>query len=232
MAFVKQDYELGLNTTLSTLNQLTAATEGYSYYENLSWPGRTLSCFIDDEGHFIEPNGTAVFNRQTAQVSGIWTLNKTSKPVKIYAIGNTGQIDVRITENTTIWPLANNEHPYTSSYKFTMNSGDVSSIEIYTQDTSKDNENVGEGSLIVEISGVAGTTIKSIKVQGSDVPGRTDSSINVVSCCGWDYGDGTNPLYVNNHQQEWISEAWSGISVDFVQGGVLTYIPNKTYVNQ
>lgn len=228
MAYITQEYEINGDTTLSTWEQLSNASEihGLGYNESWKWDGRTLSCFVDENGQFIELNGTKKFNSSAAQISGIWILNKTEKPIKIYAVGDSGQIDVRVTEYTTFRPLADDGHPYIASQQFTINHGELSSVEIYMQIPQIGDD--GHGSLSIEISGVAGTSIRTIKLaNGYSVDGK--SGINLISCGNWDEGGwGIN---VNDHQDMSTEFAWPGISVDITENGTLTYIPNKNTLN-
>ena len=107
MAYITQEYEINGNTTLSTWEQLSDASISESLPDNESWvwEHRTLSCFVDENGNFIELNGTKVFDSPTARLSGVWMLNKSEWPVKIYAVGSNGRIQVTIKEINRQRPL-------------------------------------------------------------------------------------------------------------------------------
>ena len=233
MAYITQEYEINGSTTLSTWEQLSTNSEGHDYVESWIWPGRTLSGFISEDRQFIEPGETKTFDGQTAQVSGIWTLNKTKHPIKIHAIGDSGQIDVRVTEYTTLRPLADDDHSYTASQQFTMNHGETSSVEIYSQEVTIGDS--GQGYLSIEISGIAGTSIKTIDIGGDYVdsyPGKANGSKNLVSCSWWD--DMGSLVQVNDSSGTLpiVGRVWeNGISVNITENGTLTYIPNKNTLN-
>lgn len=76
-----------------------------------------------------------------------------------------------------------------------------------------------------------GTTIKAVKNSGYTVIAHT--GMNIISGYGWDNsGSNMTMFWVNNSQVfGGPSQLYPGISVDFVQGGVLEYAPNKDALN-
>lgn len=122
---VQQDYNIGEETTLSTGNQLATADSKWN------WEGRTLIGLTKEDGTVIDPGGTTVFDTERATVSGLWRLNKTTHPIKIYALGSSGQISVDIVELNTSKPLADSSHPYVKEQNFVLNPGEDISAEIF-----------------------------------------------------------------------------------------------------
>ena len=106
---VQQVYEIGADTTLSTHAQLSVANTEWQ------WAYRTLSGFEDKDGRFIEPGGVTQFHTQTAEVSGVWTLDKSPHTVKIYGIGHSGSLSIRLSEHNMELPLADYSSPYENS---------------------------------------------------------------------------------------------------------------------
>ena len=217
---IKQDYEIGAETTLSTHAQLSVADAEWQ------WIHRTLIGFEDEDGHFIESGGKTTFHTQTAEVSGVWILDKSQYPVKIYAIGSSGQIQVAVKEINRELPLGNSSHPFEKTVTSILTSNEEMYNEIYWQSNNS--------KLSIHVSAAPGCTIKSFKCGDNTVFDHVEPYENILSTIYW--GTNNNSIYISLNGQS--SNALGlenvykyGISVDFVEGGVLTYDTNKTNLN-
>ena len=223
MAFVQQEYNVGEEFNTYNLTNLTADQQAGSDWV---WEHRTLSCFRKEDGTFISLGDAVTYNDVTAQVSGIWTLDKSDHALSIFGLGQTGRVNVKITENNYDPPLADNTHIYVRTQDYYLDHGTRTIVvdDIYCQ------TGVNSGGLSINISCEDGTRVKSIKCGNVSQDSGFNSSNELITW-GWDqtltFHFPDNSVTVNNH------DVWeNGLSIDFTQSGVLTYIPNKTYVNQ
>ena len=210
MASVKQDYIIGQEFQLCSHTQLSTADNEWK------WERRTLSGFITEDGSFIEPAGLTSFDTQEANVSGVWTMNK-GRLVELCCLGQSGSISVTFTERSIEAPLADASNPYEKSTTLSSSG----SFDTYKWTDIVAHIDVAQGTRIKSISAYQwpsqnGGNPQIISIDNS----TTDISsifLRVVEATEW-YWDYSNKPF--------------GISVDFTNQGVLTYIPNKTYVNQ
>lgn len=211
---ITQEYNIGVPFNTYTTAELSSS--------DWKWPMRTLSGFRDEDGNFVELGAQITRNTERSYLSGVWTLNKSTHPLKIYGIGQSGSLSVRIYESNATLPLADSSHPYERTQEFTLYAGlSVSTDLYYSKETGYDN-------LSIELIPDDGTIIKRISCGSAATVGA--DGVNVISCSLWD--SDTSYYYINGNRITFNNFLWSGISVDFIQGGVLMYIPNTNTLNQ
>ena len=199
MANIKQKYNLGELFQLCSWNELSTAD-----ITDWAWPYRILSGFKLSDGRFIEPGSMLSLDVQESQISGIWTLDKSSKIV-LCCLGETGDVSVRVIEKNTALPLADQQHPY--------------GLTTYLSSTTEHNFYV-YSNISVDFIPSEETTIKSVKYQlYHDFSQVYDNDPPTKQIVGYYDTDayGNKNLY---------------ISVDYVQGGILEYFSNKNARNE
>lgn len=155
---IQQDYEIGGNTTLSTWQQLSNETADWR------WEHRTLVGFMKEDGvTIIRPGEATQFDTQAAWVSGVWELNKSEFPLKIYFVGSSGTVSAEIIEHNEELPLANNSLPYENTVKFDSSQSSFVSVDIYYSGEDWSINDI----LSITLSPADGTTIKSISIGDS-----------------------------------------------------------------
>ena len=119
MAFVQQEYNVGEEFNTYNLENLSSDQQAGSDWV---WEHRTLSRFRKEDGTFISPGDAVTYNDVTAQVSGIWTLDKSEHALSIFGLGQTGRVDVKITEKNKTEPLADGSHEYLNIQDYYLDS--------------------------------------------------------------------------------------------------------------
>ena len=211
---ITQEYNIGVPFNTYTTAELSSS--------DWKWPMRTLSGFIDEDGNFVELGSQITRNTERSYLSGVWTLNKSTHPLKIYGIGQSGSLSVRIYERNCSLPLADSSHPYERTQEFALYAGLSVSTDLYY--SGGESYNI----LSIELIPDDRTIIKTISCRNNATVGV--DGVNVISCSQWD--DNASRYYINGNLITYNSDLWSGISVDFIQGGVLMYIPNTNTLNQ
>lgn len=202
MANIQQNYNIGESFNIFTQDQLLALDSSWK------WDNRTLSGFKTSDGDFIEPGGLTSFDTQTAQVSGMWDLDKTVS-VKLYLNGPTESISVNYHELNKQLPLADTSNPWINDYVWSSTSSYTTYYGTYiTADiTAKDG---------INIKGVSATIRNS---SGWFVLADLGKDVRNITFQGF-YGDysvtPSCPLC---------------IAIDFTNQGVVTYYSNKNVVN-
>ena len=210
MANVQQNYNVGESFNTLTQDQLSALDSSWK------WDHRTLSGFKTANGDFIEPGGLTSFDTQTAQVSGVWDLDKTVS-VKLYLNGPAESISVNYHEENRQFPLGKGEwdiplgedKPWINNYTWNSTSSYITYYGTYisVDITTKDEINIKGVSATIRYNngsfGLAdlGKNVRNITFQGFY------GDYQVTPSC---------PLC---------------IIIDFTNQGVLTYYSNTNTIN-
>lgn len=101
---ITQNYTIG-----EPFNTYTTAELSSSDWQ---WTGRTLSGLRDEDENFVELGSQITRSTTRSRLSGVWKLNKSQNPVKIYGIGHSGSLSIRVSEYNVEFPLADTSHPY------------------------------------------------------------------------------------------------------------------------
>lgn len=212
--YIQQEYNLNEPFNVYNLSDLT----GYSDSSLATqWKDpRSGNCvsvdlvgFRQADGKFIELGSEQTYDTQNTEVSGVWQLCKTGK-VNLSCLGESGQVSVQLTMQNTQAPLANSAKPWLSTVVLTS----TSEIKVY-----------GDTYVSVDIIPAEGTTVKNLwycRTNSAPSPGlvQHDSQLTCNSV-------GINGYYTLPNS------GWYNLylSVDYVAGGILEYIPNYDYVN-
>lgn len=202
MANVQQNYNVGESFNTLTQDQLSALDSSWK------WDHRTLSGFKTVDGAFIEPGGLTSFDTQTAQVSGVWDLDKT---VSVYlSVIGSGSCNAVFTETNTQTPLGDNGNPYNNTTTLGTSTGEYMFITYYG------------ARLCADVTPDEGCTITQLKYQYKSSPK------------GGSWYGGTNE---SGEQVQFFGNAVSYVggeaylSVYVVRGGILTYYSNTNTIN-
>ena len=196
MANAQQNYNIDESFNTLTQDQLSALDSSWK------WNHRTLSGFKTADGAFIEPGGLTSFDTQTAQVSGVWDLDKT---VSVYlSVIGSGSCNAVFTESNTQTPLGDNGNPYNNTTTLGTSTGEYMFITYYG------------ARLCADVTPDEGCTISQLKARfGGNY--------------GADKGPGEQVQFFGNAIPYIDGEAY--LSVYVVRGGILTYYSNTNVVN-
>ena len=96
------------------------------------------------------------YDTQEARISGVWELNKSKFPLKIYLIGQNGAVTVRVSEKNINKPLGSNAKPYYNTFETQT---DAQYVPYWSPDTN--------GVLSIDVIPAEGTIVKSISFGGT-----------------------------------------------------------------
>ena len=211
-----------------------------SVWESLStdfiWEGRTLSCYrIPGEdgklssGYDVPIGAEMSSNLEEQNIYGIWTMDKSPDPVKVYFIGDSGEVSVDVVEHVVSPPLAS----YGSGAKditHTVSNTDGNNHEIIVYRQPENANGSYENRILFKIRKSAATTVLSVYHQNvlMDLADSNDFNKYLVS----EYKIWQSN--VNSFGKNWDASRLTkqyGLSVFFTEQGRLTYYPNKDYVN-
>ena len=210
-------------------------------WEDLSsdfiWEGRTLSCYRIpgkdgqlSSGYDVPLGAEMSSNLSSQPIYGIWTMDRSPDPVKVYFIGDSGEVSVDVTESITSRPLGKRsiEHKVSSKDKT------YHEINVYRQPDDYGGNPRGPNRILFRINPSSTTTVLSVCFCGRyfDVNKSLQSEPY-----GWivsEYTDGPLQFDYRYNGKCWDSSPLTkqyGLSVFFTEQGVMTYYPNKDYVN-
>lgn len=228
-----QNYDRGVLFNTYTWNDLSS---------EWAWRGRTLSCFrlsSLENGIDVPLGGQISCDADYTPIYGIWTMDMSPDPVKIYFIGNSGSVSVDVIEYNGQAPVGwyDNRMEKTHSYSsdnIEKDENGVASVSCYVT-MQPDLHSGGASTRTVESQ----TYVKLLlhKADGTTITGIywRNASVDATRSAVWS-GAGT-------HQGEHEAYPWDykssytvpdkqyGLSVYFTSQGVLEYHANKTYVN-
>lgn len=236
---ITQQYDRNIEFNTYTQAELLSDVWG-ELSTQWKWEGRTLSCLQLSDGTQINPGDPLTLDADYTAISGIWTMNMSPDPVKIYFIGDSGEVSVTIHEINSNAPLGGSygldRYGKSQVVSNIKNGQKISecSVYVYTQNgENRSNGQGGEGSMVntwswlnIKINKAVGTTINRVNWGG------IDRDINILE---W-YSPNSNQQ-VSYNVKQWDERNYCknqkqyGLSVFFTTQGTLTYYPNKEYVN-
>lgn len=197
MANAQQNYNIGESFNTLTQSELSVLDSSWK------WDHRTLSGFKTADGDFIEPGGLASFDTQTAQVSGVWDLDKT---VSVYlSVIGSGSCNAVFTESNTQTPLGNNENPYNNTTTLGTSTGEYMFVTYYG------------ARLCADVT--------------PDEDCAIDSMESKFYSGGWHIASWISGQQVQFFDNNDYIGAEAYLSVYVVRGGILTYYSNTNTIN-
>ena len=136
---ITQMYDKGQKFETYTKDQLLSSVWG-SLSTDFIWEGRTLSCYrIPGEdgklssGYDVPIGAEMSSNLEEQNIYGIWTMDKSPDPVKVYFIGDSGEVSVDVIENIVSPPLAGRQTARKITHTVSNIDGNYHEIEVYRQ---------------------------------------------------------------------------------------------------
>lgn len=212
-----------------------------SVWESLStdfiWEGRTLSCYrIPGEdgklssGYDVPIGAEMSSNLEELSIYGIWTMDKSPDPVKVYFIGDFGEVSVDVVEHVVSPPLATSYKSKNITHTVSNTDSNYHEIIVYRQ--PENNYGNLRNRILFKIRKSASTTILSVCHQNQLMNLNNSNGFNnyLISEAGNNWMPGTENSIGYNWDASPLTKQY-GLSVFFSEQGRLTYYPNKDYVN-
>lgn len=233
---ITQMFDKGQKFATYTKDQLLSGVLG-SLSSDFAWEGRTLSCYrVPGEdgklssGYDVPLGAEMSSNLEEQKIYGIWTMDISPDPVKVYFIGDSGEVSVDVVEHIVSRPLARGDGSLARNITHTVSniSADHHEITVYRQPESTNGS--GYNRIFFKIKKSAITTILSVYHQNQliNLTGSNDFNKLLVS-------ENRHWQQLNtNDGQNWDASPLTkqyGLSVFFSEQGRLTYYSNKDYVN-
>lgn len=236
---ITQMYDKGQKFETYTKDQLISSVWG-SLSTDFIWEGRTLSCYrIPGEdgklssGYDVPIGAEMSSNLEEQNIYGIWTMDKSPDPVKVYFIGDSGEVSVDIVEHIVSPPLAKG---FSGLKEITHTVSNVDSnyheIIVYRQPEYTYGNSDGCNKILFKIRKSAATTVLSVCHQNQlmNLNDSDDFNNYLMSEGGNSWTVETENIIGKNWDYSALTKQY-GLSVFFSEQGRLTYYPNKDYVN-
>lgn len=236
---ITQMYDKGQKFETYTKDQLLSSVWG-SLSTDFIWEGRTLSCYrIPGEdgklssGYDVPIGAEMSSNLEEQNIYGIWTMDKSPDPVKVYFIGDSGEVSVDVVEQIVSPPLADYNRIKNITHTVSNTDSNYHEITVYRQPESK--YGAFYNKILFKIRKSAATTVLSVCHQNylMDLTQSNDFNMFLASEADaiWkDWLEWPTSPNCKNWDASPLTKQY-GLSVFFSEQGRLTYYPNKDYVN-
>lgn len=231
---ITQMFNKGEKFATYTKDQLLSSVWG-DLSTDFKWEGRTLSCYrVPGEdgqlssGYDVSLGAEMSSGLEEQKIYGIWTMDISPDPVKVYFIGDSGEVSVDVIEHIVSPPLANGSK---KEITHTVSNIDASyhDIAVYRQ-PDRQNGDYAYNTILFKIRKDAATTVLSVYHQNMLMDLTKSKNFNNLLMSEypqWQSG-------VNAFCKQWDASSKTkqyGLSVFFTEQGRLTYYSNKNYVN-
>ena len=231
---ITQMFNKGEKFATYTKDQLLSSVWG-DLSTDFKWEGRTLSCYrVPGEdgqlssGYDVSLGAEMSSGLEEQKIYGIWTMDKSPYPAKVYFIGDSGEVSVDVVEHIVSPPLANypaKEITHTVSNVET----NQHEIEVYRQpEDSTGNYNYNR--ILFKIRKSDTTTILSIYHCNQLMDLSRSNNFNDFLVSEYTIWQSNVNAFGSNWDRSLSSQQY-GLSIYFTEQGRLTYYPNKDYVN-
>lgn len=233
---ITQMFDKGQKFTTYSKDQLLS-----SVWESLStdfiWEGRTLSCYrIPGEdgklssGYDVPIGAQMSSNLEEQEIYGIWTMDMSPDPVKVYFIGDSGEVSVDVVEHVVSPPLAKGGSGAKDiTHTVSNTDGNNHEIIVYRQ-PEDDNGSSYNNRILFKIRKSATTTVLSVYHQNEFIDLADSDRFNKFLVSEYKRWRSNADVYGKNWDASPLTKQY-GLSVFFTEQGRMTYYSNKNYVN-
>lgn len=232
---ITQMFDKGQKFATYTKDQLLSGVWG-SLSSDFAWEGRTLSCYrVPGEdgklssGYDVPLGAEMSSNLEEQKIYGIWTMDISPDPVKVYFIGDSGEVSVDVVEHIVSQPLAGSGSLARNITHTVSNiSADHHEITVYRQPENSNGSYYNR--IFFKIGKSATTTILSVYFQNQLMDLTRSNGFNIPLASETTIWTSNYNAYGRNWDASPLTKQY-GLSVFFGKQGRLTYYSNKDYVN-